>query len=57
MLGSLVFGPVIDRYGYKMLIIASTILTVLGMEMLAFAESVSMVRAAIFVIGFGGGSS
>ena len=31
MLGSLVFGPIIDRYGYKMLIIASTILTVLGM--------------------------
>ncbi|WRQ33047.1 MFS transporter [Bacteroidales bacterium MB20-C3-3] len=55
MLGSLVFGPIIDRYGYKMLIIASTLLTVLGMEMLAFAESVSMVRLAIFVIGFGGG--
>ena len=55
MFGSLIFGPIIDRYGYKMLIITSTLLTVLGMEMLAFAESVPLVRAAIFVIGFGGG--
>ena len=55
MFGSLIFGPIIDRYGYKLLIIASTLLTVLGMEMLAFAESVSMIRFAIFVIGFGGG--
>jgi fucose permease len=55
MFGSLIFGPIIDRYGYKMLIIASTLFTVLGMELLAFAESVSIVRLAIFIIGFGGG--
>lgn len=55
MLGSLVFGPIIDRYGYKILIIASTLLTVLGLEILAFADSVSVVRLSIFIIGFGGG--
>mgnify|MGYP002347458643 FL=1 len=55
MFGSLIFGPIIDRYGYKMLIITSTLFTVLGMELLAFAGSVSIVRLSIFIIGFGGG--
>lgn len=55
MLGSLVFGPVVDRYGYKKLLIAATLAAVFGMELLAFAPSVSLVRIAIFFIGLGGG--
>jgi FHS family glucose/mannose:H+ symporter-like MFS transporter len=53
--GSLLFGPVVDRYGYRALLAACTLLVALGLEGLAFAESFIMVQAAIYVIGLGGG--
>ena len=37
--GSLVFGPVADRYGYKMMFIITTLLMTLAFESLAFADS------------------
>ncbi len=55
LLGSVLFGPVIDRFGYKSLIIISSVITVVGLEMLAFMESITAIRFAIFLIGFGGG--
>ncbi|PKP00102.1 MAG: MFS transporter [Bacteroidetes bacterium HGW-Bacteroidetes-8] len=55
LLGSLLFGPVIDRFGYKWLIISSSIVTISGLQMLAFVEGIAMVRFSIFLIGFGGG--
>ena len=54
--GSLLFGPVIDRYGYKIMIILSAIVTILGLEMLAFAKSMEVIRIAVFLVGMGGGS-
>lgn len=53
--GSLVFGPVVDRYGFKGLLIACTTLVLLGLEALAFAPDFNLLRVAVFVIGFGGG--
>jgi FHS family glucose/mannose:H+ symporter-like MFS transporter len=53
--GSLVFGPVADRYGYKMLLVVCTLLVFLGLEGIAFSEIFFLVQAFIFVIGFGGG--
>ncbi|MEN6619726.1 MAG: MFS transporter [Rikenellaceae bacterium] len=55
LLGSMLFGPVIDRYGYKNLIIAASIIAVIGLEMLAFCSSIGEVRLSIFIIGLGGG--
>jgi fucose permease len=55
LLGSILFGPVIDRFGYKSLIIISSILTIAGLELLAFSESTLHARIAVFVIGTGGG--
>ncbi|PKP06457.1 MAG: MFS transporter [Bacteroidetes bacterium HGW-Bacteroidetes-5] len=55
LLGSLLFGPVIDRFGYKWLIISSSIVTISGLQMLAFVDGITMVRFSIFLIGFGGG--
>src|SRR5437016_5498415 len=52
--GSLVFGPVVDRYGYKTLLIIAALLVMLGLEGIAFANSISWVRFFIVVIGFGG---
>lgn len=55
LLGSLIFGPVVDRFGYKMLLIVSTLLAMLGIEGLAFVEDMTLLRLCIFFIGLGGG--
>ncbi|MGE4413932.1 MAG: sugar MFS transporter [Bacteroidales bacterium] len=56
LLGSVIFGPVIDRFGYKALMIAASMITIAGLELLAFSGSVQSARFAIFLIGFGGGT-
>lgn len=56
LVGSLMFGPIVDRYGYKLLIVCSSIVTAVGLEMLAFSSEVSLIRLSIFLIGLGGGS-
>lgn len=53
--GSVVFGPVVDRFGYKLLLVVSALVMIAGLEALAFASSVGMLRVAILAIGFGGG--
>ena len=53
--GSLVFGPVADRYGYKMMFIITTLLMIVAFEGLAFADSFFLLQGSIFVLGFGGG--
>ncbi len=56
LVGSLMFGPIVDRYGYKLLIVCSSIVTAAGLEILAFSSEVSFIRLSIFLIGLGGGS-
>lgn len=53
--GSLIFGPIADRYGYKMMFIITTLLMALAFEGLAFAGTFLMLQVSIFVLGFGGG--
>jgi FHS family glucose/mannose:H+ symporter-like MFS transporter len=53
--GSLVFGPLVDRYGYKWLLLASAALIFVGLEGIAFAPSMGTLRTAVLLIGFGGG--
>lgn len=53
--GSLVFGPMVDRYGYKGMLLLATLLIATGLEGIAFASKLSMLRVAIVFIGFGGG--
>lgn len=55
LLGSLIFGPVSDRYGYKYLLIASSIITIIGVEILALTNSYILLLAGIMIIGTGGG--
>jgi fucose permease len=55
MAGSLVFGPLVDRYGYKWLLVASAALILVGLEGIAFASSLGAMRTAVLLIGFGGG--
>ncbi len=53
--GSLVFGPVADRYGYKLLLISSIVISAVALEGLAFGRSPLLLYTCIFFIGFGGG--
>lgn len=53
--GSLVFGPVADRYGYKMMFIITTFLMIAAFEGLAFANSFFILQVSIFILGFSGG--
>jgi MFS transporter, FHS family, glucose/mannose:H+ symporter len=52
---SLIFGPLVDRYGYKGLLLTATALIALGLEGIAFASSMASLRASVIIIGFGGG--
>lgn len=53
--GSLLFGPIVDRYGYKILLIVTTLLVIPAIEGIAFTNSLFILQVCIFVIGWGGG--
>lgn len=55
LLGSLFFGPVVDRFGYKILLVVSTVLALLGLEGLSFFNELPVLSFCIFLIGLGGG--
>lgn len=53
--GSLIFGPVVDKYSYKYLLAVSVFLTITGFEIIALASVFYQLGIAFFLIGFGGG--
>jgi fucose permease len=53
--GSLVFGPVVDRFGYKVPLIVAALLILTAFETIALAPSFAPVQGAFFLIGLGGG--
>ncbi len=53
--GSIIFGPVVDRYGYKNMLIICSLLVLIGLEGIAFASEFYILQISIFLIGFGGG--
>ncbi len=55
LIGSLVFGPVVDRYSYRYLLAVSVLLMAAGFELIAFAGAFYQLGIAFFFIGFGGG--
>ena len=55
LLGSIVFGPIVDRNGYKGMLLLALALIVVGLEGIAFAPSMAWLRVAVSLIGFGGG--
>jgi FHS family glucose/mannose:H+ symporter-like MFS transporter len=52
---SLVFGPLVDRFGYKALLVVCSILVAAAFFLLSLAASYGLVLAAAVVLGFGGG--
>jgi MFS family permease len=55
LMGSLVFGPVVDRYSYRNLFIICSIIIIAGIQGIAFARGLFTLQASFFFIGFGGG--
>lgn len=55
LLGSLIFGPLVDRYGYKWMLIVCASLILIGIEGIALAHNLSWLRVFILLVGFGGG--
>ncbi len=53
--GSLLFGPVADKYGYKVLLAVSCVLLAAGFEGVAFTSSTGLLKAFIFIVGLTGG--
>ncbi len=53
--GSVIFGPVVDRYGYKVPLMVAALLIFAAFETVAFATAFFPVQAAFFLIGLGGG--
>lgn len=54
--GSLLFGPVCDRYGYRTLLAVSSLLMFAGFEGLAFTHTAWVLTASVFLFGLGGGA-
>ncbi len=53
--GSLIFGPVADRKGFKMILVLSCVIMFAGFEGIALAGTKTLLQACILLIGFGGG--
>lgn len=54
--GSLVFGPIVDRYSYKYLLSVSVLLEAIGFLLIAYAGSFYQLNIAFYLIGLGGGA-
>ena len=56
LVGSLLFGPFCDKYGYKLLLVLSCLCMFMGFEGIAYAPSYSILKICIFLFGLGGGA-
>ena len=55
ILGTVLFGPVVDKFGYKGLLIASSVLALAGVQGLAHFTQLGLLHGAMFCLGTGGG--
>ena len=55
LIGSLIFGPICDHYGYKILFLFSCFSVLLGLMGLSFFLDIPLLQFSIFMIGLGGG--
>jgi MFS family permease len=55
ILGTVVFGPVVDKFGYKGLLIVGSILALCGIQGLAHLTTLPLLHASMLMLGIGGG--
>lgn len=53
--GTLLFGPIVDKFGYKWLLAASSAFALAGLQGLANFRVPGLLHASIFCLGLGGG--
>jgi MFS family permease len=53
--GTIVFGPVVDKFGYKGLLIAGSVLALLGIQGLANLTAMPLLHISMLMLGIGGG--
>ena len=53
---SLLFGPVADKYGYRLLMGISCLFMFVGFEGIAFIQSQHLLKICVLLFGFGGGA-
>lgn len=54
--GSLLFGPIADKYGYRILMAVSCLFMLFGFEGIAYSGSLFLLKVCIFFFGIGGGA-
>ncbi len=55
IIGTLLFGPIVDKFGYKWLLILASIAALAGVQGLATFKEIGLLHASIFMLGLGGG--
>ena len=55
ILGTILFGPVVDKFGYKWLLIISSVMALAGIQGLARFQDIEWLHVSIAMLGFGGG--
>lgn len=53
--GSLIFGSIVDRFGYRWMLVGSSLIVGGALEGIAAAGNQSWIQFFVFAIGFGGG--
>ncbi len=56
LFGSLGFGPIVDRFGYKILLAVCSLIMGLGFTSLGMADALVVIQIGVFLIGIGGGA-
>ena len=55
LIGSLLFGAIVDRFGYKLLLIICSVIITACMLVIVYAGVFSLIQGAFFIIGISGG--
>ena len=55
LIGSVSFGPIVDRFGYKAIMIVSLLFLFIAFGIIGRTEQLAIIQAMIFLLGLGGG--
>ena len=55
IIGTVVFGPIVDKFGYKWLLIFGAVMALLGIQGLANMTAMTLLHLSILMLGIGGG--
>lgn len=56
LVGSIIFGPIADRYGYKIILVLAGLVIFAGFQGIAYSGSLNVLRICVFLFGVSGGT-